>query len=215
MPYQKVFEATMDPIPESLISVAGASKCTSDTLLEKVRSGDSDSWDRLVQLYSPLVYAKLRKRGLSDTDAADVSQEVFLKIHRSLDKFRRDPPELRFRKWLATIVRNAFLDFVKTEDKKVKAAGGTEMNQMLKETPDSIEDESFDRPGDDAQLVRRALKIIKDDFQSNTWKAFWMTSVDERPSREVADELGMTPAGVRKAKERVTVRLLETIKDEF
>ena len=205
----------MDPIPESLLSAAAESNCTSETLIEKVRNGDSDSWDRLVQLYSPLVYAKLRKRGLSDTDAADVSQDVFMKIHRSLDRFRRNPPELRFRKWLATIVRNAFLDFVKKENKKVKAAGGTDMNQMLKEAPDLSDDESFDQPGDNTLLVRRALEIIKDDFQSNTWQAFWMTSVDERSSREVAEELGMTPAGVRKAKERVTVRLLETINDEI
>ena len=96
----------MDQIPESLLSVASESKCTSETLLGKVRGGDSDSWDRLVRLYSPVVYAKLRKSGLCENDAADVSQDVFLKVHRSLDTFRRNPPEFRFRKWLATIVRN-------------------------------------------------------------------------------------------------------------
>ena len=99
--------------------------------------------------------------------------------------------------------------------RKIKATGGTDMNQMLKDAPDLIDDESFHQPGDDALLVKRALQIIEDDFQSNTWKAFWMTSVDERSSREVADELGMTSAGVRKAKERVTARLLETINDEI
>jgi phosphatidylglycerophosphate synthase len=45
---------------------------------------DGQAWGRFVEIYSPLVFAYCRKRGLQDEDAADVVQDVFLGVAGSI-----------------------------------------------------------------------------------------------------------------------------------
>ena len=47
---------------------------TSSSLLMRVKGRDPDAWQRLVNLYGPLVYRWAREAGLQDSDAADVMQ---------------------------------------------------------------------------------------------------------------------------------------------
>jgi RNA polymerase sigma-70 factor (ECF subfamily) len=60
-------------------------------------------------------------------------------------------------------------------------------------------------------LTRRALEIMRDEFQPNTWKAFWATVVDEKPVADVAKELGMSTTAVYAARHRVKGRLEEEL----
>ena len=48
-------------------------------LLAKVKCREPDAWRRLVELYALLIYRWCRSAGLQPTDAADVSQEVFIR----------------------------------------------------------------------------------------------------------------------------------------
>ena len=71
---------------------------------------------------------------------------------------------------------------------------------------DSGEVEAGSHP-ENVLLVNEALSLIQAEFQERTWTAFWRTAADGVPTDAVAEELGMTPAGVRKAKSRVLGRL--------
>jgi RNA polymerase sigma-70 factor (ECF subfamily) len=51
------------------------------------------------------------------------------------------------------------------------------------------------------------LAIVQPEFEQITWQAAWRTTIDGRSATEVGEELGMTPAAVRKAKSRVLQRL--------
>lgn len=63
-------------------------------------------------------------------------------------------------------------------------------------------------------LYRRALEIIRGDFEERTWAAFVrMTTIKGMTSREVGEELGMSPDAVRKAKSKVLKRLREEFGD--
>jgi RNA polymerase sigma-70 factor (ECF subfamily) len=53
------------------------------------------------------------------------------------------------------------------------------------------------------------MELVKDEFQPNTWQAFWRTAVEGRAAQEVGDELKMTPGAVYVAKSRVLARLRE------
>lgn len=74
---------------------------TSPTLPEKVRQNDSGAWERLVSLYTPLVYYWCKIAGLQRPDAEEVGQEVFLAVAASLKTFSHDREGARFRGWLA------------------------------------------------------------------------------------------------------------------
>src|SRR5438132_1672349 len=62
---------------------------TSLTLLDKLKRGDLDAWDRMVSLYYPLVYGWCRPKVLQTQDAEDVVQEVFRAVNADLKNFRR------------------------------------------------------------------------------------------------------------------------------
>ncbi len=104
----------------------------SSSLLLGLRVFDHRAWQRLVNLYGPLVYVWCRDSGLKADDAADVGQEVFRAIARKIGGFRRDRPGDSFRGWSRTIARNKILDFLRRRSKQVNAAGGSDaMNDLL------------------------------------------------------------------------------------
>ena len=71
-------------------------------LVARARNGDQRAWDGLVERYAPLVWSICRRYQLSDADADDVQQTVWLQLASQLDKIR-DPAALPG--WLATTTR--------------------------------------------------------------------------------------------------------------
>lgn len=71
-------------------------------LFARCRSGDSSAWDELVDRYQRLVYAVPRRAGLSEEQAADVFQEVFLTLFQKLDDIEQ--PE-KIRSWFVTTAK--------------------------------------------------------------------------------------------------------------
>lgn len=57
-------------------------------LIERCLAGDSRAWDQIVERYSRLVYSIPRRYGLSDADAEDVFQQVYISLYRSLAQVR-------------------------------------------------------------------------------------------------------------------------------
>jgi RNA polymerase sigma-70 factor, ECF subfamily len=72
-----------------------------EDLLPRCRAGDLRAWRELYHRHVPLVYRVARRMGVPDADFADVCQEVFLRVHRGLDRFRG---EAQFSTWLYRIV---------------------------------------------------------------------------------------------------------------
>jgi RNA polymerase sigma-70 factor (ECF subfamily) len=183
---------------------------TSLSLLERVRGRDGDAWTRMARLYTPLVYRWARKSGLQASDAADVSQEVFLAVAAHIQTFDHIAPGSTFRGWLWTITRNQVRLFHRKRQGHAVARGGTDAHRLLAEQPELVDDESTVEPNDfDAKksLVHRALELIRHDFQQQTWQAFLRFAMTGQSAVEIAEELGMTPAAVRQAKYRVLTRL--------
>jgi RNA polymerase sigma-70 factor (ECF subfamily) len=92
-----------------------------------------------------------------------------------------------------------------------RAGGGTDVLLQIHEIPDPMsaaEDEA-----EVGALYRQAVELIRAEFEEPTWKAFWRVVLDGRPATEVAADLGVTPAAVRKAKSRVLHRLKERLGD--
>lgn len=71
------------------------------TLVDAARRGDQAAWDRLVERYTPLLWAIARGFGLPPTAAADVAHTSWLRLVESLD----DAPAETLGEWVATIAR--------------------------------------------------------------------------------------------------------------
>ena len=180
---------------------------TRASLLLRIRDPqDRLAWGEFVALYAPLVYAYGRHRGLQDSDAADLIQEVFHRVARSVAGFEYDPARGSFRGWLLTVTRN---EVRKLAARRVREAGGTgdsDVRQFLEQQPDARDEEAWRR---DYQwnLFQWAADRVRVEFRDSTWQAFWRTAVLAEDVDQVARELNLSPGAVYVARSRVTARI--------
>jgi len=196
-----------DPIVPSAVT----SSETSSTLLSRVRSKDPDAWQRLVHLYSPLVYRWCRRAGLQEADAADVGQEVFKSVARAIDDFRHDTQGASFRGWLRTITGNKIRDFARRQRPGMEGAGGSDAYAQLQEIPEDSGDESNDpdAPDDQMLVLRRAIELVLAEFTDETRQVFLRVVVDGHAPADVARDSGISVNAVYLAKSRVKRRFRE------
>ena len=205
-------EEKVDESPQSRRPDSADPGSISSTLLERVQAQRPEAWQRLVDLYGPAVYRWCRHSGAKPEDAADIVQEVFGAVARSIGDFRRERPNGSFRAWLATITRNKVRDHFRRVQGLAEARGGTTAQQQLLQVPSPPQDSSEAEPYQvDDSLPHRGLELVRAEFENRTWDAFWRTAVDGQSPRHVAEDLGMTVMAVYKAKSRVLRRLRQEL----
>jgi|SRR5579884_353657 len=184
---------------------------TSATLLERLRDrADADAWKRLVDLYSPLLAAWLRRHGLQDADVDDLVQEVLLTVAREAAKFQHSGRPGAFRHWLRSILANRLREFWRERRQRPAAGGDSDFAGMLDQLqdPDSGLSHLWDQEHDQ-HIVRRLLAMIEPQFSQSTWQAFRRVVLDGARPDTVAAELGLSVNAVFIAKSRVLGRLRE------
>jgi RNA polymerase sigma-70 factor (ECF subfamily) len=74
-------------------------------LVAKARAGDplDDDFRGVFRRFYPPVYCFFRRRGFSEEEGRDLTQETFLRVYRSIGRFRG---ETDFRRWLLRIAAN-------------------------------------------------------------------------------------------------------------
>lgn len=187
----------------------------SSTLLQRVQARRPEAWDRLVRLYSPVIYRWCRRAGLQADDAADVLQDTLSAVFKHVAGFRREDTSDSFTAWLATITRNKIRDFYRRRHGRPEARGGSTALAELAEVPEAASTDEVVQPDAASSnlLSHQALDLIRAEFENRTWSAFWQTSVDGLPPAQVADELGMSVAAVYMAKSRVIRRLRQELRE--
>jgi RNA polymerase sigma-70 factor, ECF subfamily len=179
---------------------------TSASLLNQLKEPNPQrAWERLVDLYSPLIYLWACRMGLQAQDAADLAQDVLLTLVQKLPEFQLQPGK-SFRAWLKKVTVNRWRDMSR---RKVAArVGGPPLPDDVA-VPDSanvlFEGEYLE------YLVGRAVAVMQSDFQPATWKACWAVVVEGRPAADVAAELQLTLAAVYAARSRVLRRLRQEL----
>ena len=189
------------------------SQMTRPSLL--VRLGDArdgEAWNQFVEIYSPFVYQYMRRHGLQDADAADVTQEVLRTVVRSVGRFDHNRRAGSFRKWLSSVARSRLSDFVAKRKKQVSASGGTTALETLGQQPAQDDEEEILEREYQKCLFQWAANKVRPQFQESTWQAFWQTYVDGRSCKDVARDLQVSTEAVYMARARVLSRLKEKVR---
>ena len=84
-------------------------------LISLARRGDQAAFEQLLDHYQKPVYHQALRLVGNPEDAADVTQEVFLKVWKHLPSFRG---ESSFSTWLYRLTDNAALDLIRREKKR-------------------------------------------------------------------------------------------------
>ncbi len=179
---------------------------TPASLLQRLRKDPSrEDWDRLVSLYTPLLWYWARKQGLQEADAADLVQDVLAMLVRKLPEFEYNPGK-SFRNWLKTILLNRF-----RQSQRRPAFTSLETGPQPAERQGPDEAEMLGEQEYRAWLTGRAMELMRALFHETTWKACWMLVVDERSGAEAAAELGLSLDAVYAARSRVLRRLRQEL----
>jgi RNA polymerase sigma-70 factor (ECF subfamily) len=180
----------------------------SSSLLAGLRERDPAAWRRLVCLTQPIIRGWCVRAGLQPTDADDVTQEVFRALAGNVGRFQRgEGPGRSFRGWLWGVTRRQLLAHWRR--RPVVGAGGTAAQQRFADLAEPPDDPSG--ANGPAELVRRAVTLLRAEVEERTWQAFWRTAVEGHAPADIAADLGLSVNAVYLAK----ARLLRRLRDEF
>jgi RNA polymerase sigma-70 factor (ECF subfamily) len=182
---------------------------TSFSLLERLRvDPDDKSWQRLVDIYTPLLRHWLRQYLLLDADAEDLVQDVLAVLVRELPNFEHNGQPGAFRRWLRTILVHRLQAFWRSRQSRPLATGDPDLARRLEELEDPesglsiLWDQEHDR-----HVMGRLLERIEPEVAPSTWEAFRRVLVEGKDEFAVAKELGLSVNAVFIAKSRVLARL--------
>jgi len=168
---------------------------------------DAAAWSEFTEIYKEAIYRYSRSRGLQDSDAWEVVQQVLLVVHNAAGNWRPSGRAGSFRGWLFRTARRVCLRCLRDRRRADCALGGSSVVERLHDLAGPAPSERA------AELDRRrwafcwAAGEIEREVEPKTWRAFWLTSVEGVAAAQAADELGMKIGAVYAAKCRVLARL--------
>lgn len=183
-------------------------------LIEDFKNGKQSAFDTLVQKYSGRAYQIAYGVLGSREDAEEVAQDVFIRIHRALPKFRGDS---EFTTWMYRIAMNLARNKYRWNKSR-----GSQKNLSI----DSPLDGSEDGDGRKLDVIEEGLSpdqmVALDEFERNAMKelaslpelyrqALMLRNVEELSYEEIADlldcKLGTIKSRIARAREELRKRL--------
>ena len=172
---------------------------TRQSLILRLRNPDDMlAWEEFVEIYQPLISSLAVRRGLQKADSDDVVQEVLSRVAKHIDSWHSQSDRTSFRAWLATITRNQTIQFFRQRDRRPATGVDSQINRK----PSELQEHDFDLE-QDRQLFAWAARRVQSRFESKTWKAFWLTAVQEMTVLETARQLEMSVGQVYVSRSRV------------
>jgi RNA polymerase sigma factor (sigma-70 family) len=168
-------------------------------LLLKLRTPDTRNYgfNMLVRAYQQKVYWLVRKMVIDHDDADDLTQEVFIKIHKAIDNFREDS---QLYTWIYRIATNECLTFLA----KKKRRFFLPLEDVSKELSSKIDSAPY-LTGDDIQKkLQKALLTLPDKQRL----VFNMKYYDDLPYEDIS-QITNTSVGALKASYHHAVKKIE------
>ncbi len=139
-------------------------------LVERVQSGDIDAYEGLVRRYQHRVYSHVCRMIGQQDEAADLTQEVFVKVYTSLNRFRG---QASFQTWLYRVTANLCVDRHRRTQRapqvsrSLDAAVETDDGQVEVDLPDWDENpERVALTGELQRQVREAVVQLSDKLRA-------------------------------------------------
>lgn len=170
-------------------------------LVRRCVSGDAAAWEEIVQRSSRRIYNLCYRFAGSTGDAEDLTQEVFIKIYRTLQSF--DPERASFNTWSTTVARNLLVDhFRRTRNDRITdsmdaTSGDEEQNQPLSEqlTDGAPGPDKHYENRERREVIHEALQKLSPELR----EAVILRDLQELDYREIAEVLKI-PEGTVKSR---------------
>lgn len=186
---------------------------TRASLLLHLQAGVAhEGWQEFVAIYRPIIYRLARRRGLQDTDAQDLAQQVLVSIAGAIERWRPNDESIRFRHWLRRITRNAIFNAL-TRRPRDLAVGGTSVQDLLGQQMDKRELTSEIELEHRRELFLRAAERVRSEVSADFWQVFQLTVIEGQTIEEAAAQLKKSVGAAYAARGRVMHRLRRIVND--
>jgi len=159
-------------------------------------TGDPTSCRELVVRFQADVFGMCQRLLANAHDAEDVTQEVFLRVFRSLGKWDKARP---LRPWVMTIAVNRCRTWVS------RRANRPELADYLHETPDH-------RPADDSTEMRTEIRAAVDALRDEYREVFVLFHEHGQSYEEIGEVVGRPVGTVKTWLHRARLELLERLR---
>ncbi len=160
-------------------------------LVSRAAGGDASAFQALVEQHRSMVYRVAYQFAGNHYDAEDIAQEVFIKVYRSLDRFRQDA---QLTSWLYRIVMNACIDQRRRRGSS-SAPLNEEAEQRLLNTPEEA-------PGPEDRAYAGELGLVLESeiarLPDGQRVVFVMRHYQGLKLSEIADALGLAEGTVKR-----------------
>jgi RNA polymerase sigma-70 factor (ECF subfamily) len=163
-----------------------------ETLIQRCLQGDQQAWEAIVRQHWRKVFNVAYKFVGRHDEAEDLTQDIFLKIFKSLDTFDR---RANFQTWLISVSRNLCIDHYRSVRKERETIDrDVDANQLAPAAPVPSPMAALEQR-DRVLLLREALAALPDTLRT----AVLMRDIQELSYQEIAERLTL-PEGTVKSR---------------
>lgn len=167
---------------------------TDSSLVERCLGGDDSAWEDLVRAHTRRVYGVCYRFTGSDTEAQDLTQDVFLRVFKTLGSFRSG--EGSFSVWLMRLTRNLLIDNYRRGKQERATDSIEEQLPMLEEKYSlSSRTDGMVAGREASEILQAALERLSPELR----ETLILRDLEELEYREIAQSLGV-PEGTVKSR---------------
>jgi RNA polymerase sigma-70 factor, ECF subfamily len=171
---------------------ADAQSYAPDEVIERCLNGDQAAWESIVRQYRRKVFNIAYKFVGRHDQAEDLTQDVFLKLYKSLDTFDR---RANFQTWLISVSRNLCIDHYRSVRKERETINrDVDPSDLPTVAPGPAADTRLEQR-DRVRLLRVALDRLAPTLRT----AVMLRDIQELTYQEIADRLRL-PEGTVKSR---------------
>jgi len=187
---------------------------TEAELIAAVLSGDSASFEPLVQKYSPRVFATARRYARRDSEVEDIVQEVWLKAFDKLKTFRGEAP---FEHWLMRMTVRTCYDFLRGHQRN-RVSSFSEISEPEEDWLERFVAEPASA-AEDADAAKLLVNRVLEKLSPSARLVLTLLELEDRSVKEIAEITGwsMPLVKVRAFRARAEMRkiLARMAKDKY
>ncbi|MCC6394985.1 MAG: sigma-70 family RNA polymerase sigma factor [Bryobacterales bacterium] len=167
---------------------------TDSSLVERCLGGDDAAWEDLVRSHTRRVYAVCYRFTGSGAEAQDLTQDVFLRVFKTLGSFRSG--EGSFSVWLLRLTRNLLIDNYRRGKQERATDSIEEQLPMLEEKYSlSSRTDGMLAGREASEILQAALERLSPELR----ETLILRDLEELEYREIAQSLGV-PEGTVKSR---------------
>ena len=195
------------PYVGQLVRRAEAALDLDANLVERCLAGQDAAWEELVKLHTRRVYAICYRFTASDSEAQDLSQEVFLRVFKNLKSFRAG--EGSFVVWLTRLTRNLLIDhYRRTKLDRATDSIEDQVTVLEEKTATMARTDGMLAGREASELLQGALQKLSPELRETVI----LRDIEELEYREIADVLKVPEGTVKSRLNRGRAELARVLK---